>query len=324
MTPVPFDGHTMLTAWQAGPFAWTSTAAAAAATIWYLRAERHLAQRGRRWPARRRLSFLTGLAAIVLALQSPVATLGAGHFQSLVVQHLLLMMASPALLAMGAPSTLLLQTTGRRAKSRWLRVLGSRPFSVITHPLTVGLMYFGAMFAFFLTPFLGYALDHAALFDAVNVFVLFGGCCYWWPMVGVDPIVHWRMTHGPRMALLLIGGPIETVIGLALLSQHAPVAPQYTVAGTQSGGGLLWGLTELASVAAFVPIFLQWMRSEERQGARDDARSDRAAAILATDPSPPGPGEVVAAPARAARPLTPWEAEWMARTGSVPAPTAAE
>lgn len=338
MTMVRFDLHTALTAWQWSPFSLLVLAGVVAAAYWYLRAEWRLAARGRRWPTRRRLAFLGGLLAIDIALQSPLARFTGDYFQAHVYQHLMLMVVAPPLLAMGAPSTLLLQTSGRSVKTRWLHVLRSRPFAVLTHPITVGCMYFGTMFVFFLTPLINDAMTHMALMDVVNVFFLFGSCCYWWPLVGLDPIVHWKMGHGTRMATVLIGGPIETVLGLAIMSQHTPIASMYTVASTQSGGGLLWGLTDIATLIAFIPMFVQWMHSEERHNVRDDARRDReaeamagaalaAAAVTDAGAEADGSRAPVGAPAGSGRqqpavlpdrPLTAWEAEWLARTGSIP------
>jgi putative membrane protein len=321
-----FTLHSALTAWQWGPFALLVLAGLLAVGWWYLRADWRLAERGRRWPGRRRWAFLAGLVAVDVALQSPVSTFTADYFQAHIVQHLLLMVVAPPLLALGAPSTLLLQTSSRATKTRWLAILRSRPFAVLTHPLTVGLLYFGSMFAFFLTPLIGFAMTHMALMDAINLFFLFGSCTYWWPLVGIDPIVHWKMGHGARMAATLIGGPIETVLALAIMSEHTPIAPMYTVAGTQAGGGLLWGITELAMVAAFVPMFVQWLRSEARRTARDDARADRLQAAHAAAGDPGAGGSASTAPADAAkpaRPLSAWEAEWLARTGAVPGQAAA-
>lgn len=334
MTMVRFDTHTALTAWQWGPFPLLVVASLVAIAYWYLHAEWRLAARGRTWPTRRRLSFLAGLLAIDLALQSPVATFANDYFQSHIYQHLLLMLVAPPLLAMGAPSTLLLQTASRRNKTRWLGVLRSRPFAALTHPVTVGLMYFASMFVFFLTPLLNFSMTHMWLMDLVNLFFLFGATCYWWPLVGLDPIVHWKMSHAQRMVSVLMGGPIETVLGLAIMSQNTPIASMYTVTSTQAGGGLLWGLTDLATVVAFVPMFIQWMRSEERANVRDDARRDREAAgaeAAALAAASQGPGRApagggtgvalgvpVAAATTADRPLTAWEAEWLARTGSIP------
>ncbi|MGA8296199.1 MAG: hypothetical protein WB770_04075, partial [Acidimicrobiales bacterium] len=61
---------------------------------------------------------------------------------------------------------------------------------------------------------------------------------------------------------------------IALLNDSKPAASIYTLSSTHAGGGLLWVLSELFTVGALVPIFFQWMRSEDRQAARDDARLD--------------------------------------------------
>ena len=87
---------------------------------WYLRAGWALSTRGRSWSAKRTVSFMAGLVALIIALQSPVATYTMDYFQAHVIQHLLLMVIAPPLLAMGAPMTLALQTSSRRTKVRLL------------------------------------------------------------------------------------------------------------------------------------------------------------------------------------------------------------
>jgi putative membrane protein len=337
MHKVLFNLHTALTAWQWGPFPIAVAIGLVAVGYWYLRADWQLASRGRRWPGYRTFSFVCGLVFVDLALQSPVSTFTSSYFQAHVVQHLLLMAVAPPLLAMGAPSTLLLQTAGRATKKRWLAVLRSRPFAVATHPVIVWFLYFGAMFAFFLTPLINFAMEHMAVMDAINLVFLMGGCFYWWPMVGLDPIVHWRMGYGARIANLAIGVPFESFLGVAIMSDHAPIASMYTVASTHSGGGLLWAATELSTFAGLVPLFVQWQRADQRAGARADARADArdARAQRARDSQGTGaplvdivavterPVVAVSAFDQRFRPLlqpgnSSWEEMWRAKAGFVP------
>lgn len=280
MTPTPFSLHTALTAWQWSPFSVSVALAVIFLAVLYLRGDWRLAARGRRWPRHRTLAFIAGLLAIDIALQSPVATFAGSYFQAHVVQHLLLMAVAPPLLALGAPSTLLLQAGSRRTQTRWLSVLRSRPFAVLTHPFAVVWMYFGAMFAFFLTPLINYAMLHMALMDVINLAFLFGGCCYWWPMVGLDPIVHWKMGYGARIANLAIGIPFESFLGIAIMSEHSPIASMYSLTSTHAGGALLWAATELSTFVGIVPVFFQWARSDEREAARADARADARASRM--------------------------------------------
>ena len=279
---------------------------------WYLRADWQLALRGRRWPGSRTVAFLAGLIGIDLALQSPVATFAMGYFQAHVVQHLLLMIVAPPLLALGAPSTLLLQTAGRTTKTRWLAVLRSRPFAVITHPIVVWTLYFGAMFVFFLSPLINVAMHHMALMDTINVIFLLGGLLFWWPLVGIDPIVHWKMGYGMRFLSLLVGAGVETFLGVAILGASRPEASMYSIASSHAGGGLLWSSAEVATVVGLVPMFIQWMRSEDRAGLRADARAASAAALSKRS----GPVRTASEERPAASSY--WEAAWLARSGHLP------
>jgi hypothetical protein len=116
---------------------------------------------------------------------------------------------------------------------------------------------------------------------------------------------------------------MEVFLGVALVQAREPVASMYSVASTHAGGALLWGSTEFVSVLALIPIFVQWMRSDEREARRVDARLDRAAAARADagPGAPDGSPVVAAAPSGSGaggRPLSAWEAEWLARTGRVP------
>ena len=293
MTRVPFSAHAALTQWQFGPFAVLVAAALLAAAVWYLRGVWQLSARGRAWSWLRTLSFMAGLVAVDLALQSPVATFTAMYFQAHVTQHLLLMVVAPPLLAMGAPMTLILQTSSRRTKTFFLAILNSRPFRVISHPIPTWFLYYFAMFAFFLTFALGFAMEHMWVMDLINIAFLFGATLFWWPIVGLDPIPHWRQSHGTKMVNLLIGVPVETFLGLALLSAARSAAPMYSLASTHAGGGILWVGAEIFTVVAFIPVFISWMRAQEREGARFDARQDAAAAKAAagaTEVAEPAPG----------------------------------
>ena len=48
----------------------------------------------------------------------------------------------------------------------------------------------------------------------------------------------------------------------------------YTVSSTHSGAAILWIGAELFTFIALIPVFLQWVRFEERKAARYDAKLD--------------------------------------------------
>ncbi len=274
MTRVPLSAHTAVTQWEFTPFALVVLVAVITTAVWYLRAEWAVAVRGRRWSKKRTVSFMAGLVALDVALQSPVATFTMDYFQAHVIQHLLLMVVAPPLLAMGAPMTLALQTSSRRTKVQLLRILNSRGFRALTHPLLVWTLYYFSMFAFFLTFAINVAMLHMWAMDLINLGFFFASTLFWWPIIAVDPIPHWRMGYGTKLLSLLIGVPVESFLALALLSESRPAASMYTVASTHSGAAILWIGAELLTLLALIPVFVQWVRFEERTQVRDDARMD--------------------------------------------------
>jgi hypothetical protein len=82
------------------------------------------------------------------------------------------------------------------------------------------------------------------------------------------------MSHGARLTNLLIGIPVESFLALALMSNARPAASMYSLASTHSGAAILWVGAELFTVVALIPVFVQWMRLEERKGVRYDAQLD--------------------------------------------------
>ena len=131
------------------------------------------------------------------------------------------------------------------------------------------------MIVFFLSPLINVAMHHMDLMDAINVLFLLGGTLYWWPMVGIDPIMHWKMNYGGRMLNILLGTGIEAFLGVAILASSHPIASMYSLPSTHSGGALLWVSTEFVTLGAFLPIFIQWMHSEERIASRYESTIDR-------------------------------------------------
>jgi hypothetical protein len=86
----------------------------------------------------------------------------------------------------------------------------------------------------------------------------------------------------------------------------------YSLPSTHSGGALLWVSTEFVTLGAFLPIFIQWMHSEERIASRYESTIDR-------DLAPQLLGQPAGSAADSASgPRSAWEAEWFARTGTIP------
>ncbi|MGH9298243.1 MAG: cytochrome c oxidase assembly protein [Acidimicrobiales bacterium] len=271
----PITLHQLLTGFQTDPLSLLATAVSFVVLCGYLGFRRRLQSRGRSWSDWRTASFAVGIVTIFVATGSGLASYDDSNFVLHVVQHLLLMNVAPILLALGAPVTLLLQSSERRATTRVLKVLHSRPVEALTHPVLVAVLAYVTMLVYFLTPIYTFAAAHPLVHDYVHLHFLLSGCLYWWPVVGLDP-TRWRMSYPVRLGYLATGVPINAMIGIALTLNHASIDPRiHTLADTHAGGGVFWGISELILLAGIAVMYVQWSRWDDREAARADRRLDR-------------------------------------------------
>jgi len=271
---------------------WTSFLALAlevAALAWYLRSVRRLGGRERSWSAFKTAGFVAGLLVAAYAVEGGVAYYDVSNFTISVIQHLLLITVAPPLLAMGAPVTLALQSSSPRTTMVLLKVLRGVPARLLTHPLVAFGELMGTMYVYFLTPLYGFSERHPVLQAYLLLHFLMAGCLFWWPMVGKDLLPR-RFGFGTRFVLVFVSVPFNAALGLVIASRGRALYPAAnTLADTQSGGNVLWGLLEVFTVAALALLFVQWAREEERKAVRADRQLDAALAAARASVAPPPP-----------------------------------
>jgi putative copper resistance protein D len=269
------------TTWTLDPMPWTLALVAAAG---YLIAVRRVNQAHPRVPVPhwRVSAWLAGVAAILVALVSPVDAYAADLLTVHMVQHLLLAMVAPPLLALGAPVTLLLRIASPRDRHRLiLPVLHSRVVRVIASPLVAWPAFAIAMWLTHFSPLYNAALDDETLHIAEHVIFLTSGMLFWWPVIAADPIPR-RLGYGARLAYVGLQMPLNAAVGLAIYFAPAVLYPHYAalqrswgpdaLTDQQIGGLVMWGAGDLLLLAAIPAIIAAWMRADARRSRRSDAR----------------------------------------------------
>lgn len=231
-----------------------------------------------RWPTRRSIAFAAGLAVVALATQSGLAGAEADRFSVHTVQHVLLGMVAPALLALGAPVTLALQAASRPTQIVLLRVLHRAPLRVLTHPVTAWVIFGGSLVVLYFTPLLELSLTDEAVHAVVHLQFLAAGGLFSWTAIGVDP-GGWRLPHGARLLFVVLAVPVHAIVGLAVMGASAPLAASYgtgaaALADQRVGGGILWATGDLFGVILSGVVLAQWMAYEDRVGRRHDRLLD--------------------------------------------------
>jgi cytochrome c oxidase assembly factor CtaG/polyferredoxin len=144
------------------------------------------------WPAGRPAAFLGGLAAVDLALASPVETFASLLLQVHMVQHLLLMMLAPPLLWLGAPLFPLLRGLPQPVRRIWVAPWLSAPplrrlFCRLTHPLSALVLFVAATWVWHAPPVYDLALRSNGWHYLQHACFLGTSLVFWYPIVRPYP-----------------------------------------------------------------------------------------------------------------------------------------
>lgn len=272
--------------------------------VWTLRA------RGDRWPWGRTLAFVVGgMGAFAFATQSGLAEYDTTLLSVHMVQHMILSMPVPLLLALGAPVTLALRTLPGRPRRWLLAVLHSRVARVLSFPPLTFTLYVVSPWALYFTGWYDASLRSTYVHEMMHIHLVLVGSLFFWPIMGVDPVPG-RVGYPFRMLLIVATLPFHAFLGVTIMDSTRLIAEDWyaalregpmgswlpTMAADQHlAGGLLWGSGDAVGVLFFAVLFSQWVRDSMKEAAREDRRLDREearaarAAASAALPAPNGP-----------------------------------
>jgi cytochrome c oxidase assembly factor CtaG len=206
----------------------------------YARGFRRLHRRmPRRFPVWRLASFMAGIAALLVAIASPLEELDDILLQIHMTQHLILMMVAPSLILAGAPAIALVRGLPPRIARAIVRpILRSRAvrrvFTRLTHPLVCWIAFVVATWGWHLPATFQLALrsdgwhlvEHACFFITALMF--------WYPVVQPWP----SAARWPRWAMLpylLLADGQNTVLAALFMFSDRLIYPLYATAPRVAG-----------------------------------------------------------------------------------------
>ena len=251
--------------------------------VWRLR------RRSDRWPLPRTLAFVVaGVGSFAFATMSGLGTYDDTLLSVHMVQHMVLSMLVPLMLALGAPVTLALRTLPRGGRRVVLAVLHSRVARVLSFaPLTFAL-YVVSPWALYFSGWYAATLRNDALHELMHVHLVVVGALFFWPLVGLDPVPG-RISHPFRVLLTVLTLPFHAFLGVTIMTQRTLLGGDWYPqlhdgpmgswlpdphADQHLAGGILWSSGDLVGLLFFVVLFVQWVRSSMREAAREDRRLD--------------------------------------------------
>ncbi|HLJ93757.1 MAG TPA: cytochrome c oxidase assembly protein [Gemmataceae bacterium] len=264
-----------LRSWPSAP--WVLLGLLLAAAV-YLRGWLRLHARDpRRWPASKLVTFLLGLAALFVALASPLEPFAALLLQVHMAQHLLLMMVAPPLLWLGAPLFPLLRGLPGPIRTVWVAPLFRssvlrRCFRTVAHPAPAWLLFTATTWFWHLPPIYDLALG----FDGWHV--LQHGCflgaalAFWYPVIRPFPS---RPQWSPWLLVpyLILADVQNTILSAVFTFSDRPLYSYYAdrpqlgslspLEDQAAAGVLMW---VPGSIAFLVPLF--WIGIQLLYGER--------------------------------------------------------
>ena len=240
------------------------------------------ARRVRGWSAWRTVSFLAGLGAVLLAVQSGIGAYDDTLLSDHMVQHLLLLELAPLLMLAGRPLTLILRAAPpprRPALARRVRALRRG-----LHPVTCLVILWVIVGGTHLPAFYDATLRHPLLHDTEHALYVVAGLIMWLPVLDEDPVTSHRLNGAVRI-LYMSGAMLPMTIVGAYLNRdptllYAPYAAPARALGIsavidqQQAGAIMWVLGSSLMVVCGIWQAMASLIAEERRLQSQERRAD--------------------------------------------------
>lgn len=229
--------------------------------------------------------FLAGLMGLVVALLSPIDSLGHQILAMHMVQHVILLDLVPILLILGLTKALMRPITKR------LQPIEHGPLG---HPVVAVFLYVGSMWIWHIPALYDLAARNDAVHVLEHVFFLSAGLLYWWHLIGPLRTRLGAGNLGP------VGYMVSTKVFVGILGIILTFAPDALYAfyvnqpdywglsptDDQAVAGLIMALEQsIVMGIALVWLFVRMINESEREEQRRERYGDP------DDQLPAGPSE---------------------------------
>ncbi|GAB3058893.1 cytochrome c oxidase assembly protein [Sediminivirga luteola] len=285
--PPPPSVEAVWTQWHPDVF-WI--AVALLASYAYIRGFLALRRRGDSWPVLRLICWLLGMAGLIYVTSGAPAVYGTVLFSGHMVQHMLLVMAVPLPMVIGAPITLLMRAVaprrdGSRGPREWiLGVVHSRFAGVLSNPIVAAVNFAGSLVVFYYSGIMWYSLDTHLGHEIMVAHFLVAGYLFAQSLIGTDPGVK-RYPYPIRLLVLLITMAFHAFFGISIMSSTSLIEPNWfgnighgwvsAIEDQQTGGEIAWGIGELPTLLLAIGVAVQWTKSSRREAVRSDRQEDK-------------------------------------------------
>lgn len=223
----------------------------------------YLKRHQKSWMLHRSLFFTAGSLILATAFTPQAMDYAHHSFQGHMVQHLLIGMAAPIGLTLGAPVTLALKVLPRSTGRRMAMVLRSSFFHGLCHPVTALLLNTGGLFVLYLTPLFARTLTTPYLHPLVLLHFLLAGYLFTWSMIGPDPAPR-KPKYALRLAVLFISMAAHAYLSKMMYAYTLPRNTLFTEEEIRAGAQLMYYGGDLTELLVLLALLTLWYRKRGR------------------------------------------------------------
>ncbi|MGH7016747.1 MAG: cytochrome c oxidase assembly protein, partial [Caulobacteraceae bacterium] len=235
----------------------------------------------------RHLAFFAGVFVTFVSLASPIDGMADHLFWMHQVQHMLLRMIGPMLIAYAQP-----QATLVSGSPNWLRrgpiafVLTSSPcrklFGFLTNPWAATTLFVASLYIWQWPPFHNTAILNDGVHEVMHFTMLAAGLLYFWRVFDQRPPPK-GARFGARLVMLWIGTLANVPIGAFICFKSIELYPAYDKVGRlfgiapmadeRLGGFIMWAPAIMMMLIPLLVVIHTWAGQEERALVRRGAAS---------------------------------------------------
>ena len=253
---------------------WTITNLIIAAVLYAVAVSR-IGHRGHRWPVGRSVAWGSAIALLFVAYISPLGAWAHSAFWPHMSQHLVVMMLAAPLIVLSNPVHLLFLNLGGTGRRRLVRVLRSRPVTVLTTPWVGWVLFASVLLISHVGPVMNLTIaDHDFMMFIERPLYLGAALIFYYPLLGNDLIAR-RPNSSIRVLSLGLMMIPETVLGMVihfspvpLYDAYVTVAPLYNIdplTDQKFAGAIMWAIAMVLDGFWMMIAAFEWWRDQERQ-----------------------------------------------------------
>jgi putative membrane protein len=209
----------------------------------------------------RALAFYGGLAAVVLALESPIDLLSASLFTFHMLQHLLLIMVAAPLLILGDPAITLLRGIPLSLRRTSLGFLAHRPgirglghwLGLLATPQVVFLIFLADLYLWHWSRLFNLTLQNDGVHLLEHVCFLVTALLFWSQVISQRAMPA-RLSYAKRAVYTVLTAAASNILAMYFVFAPKPLYTAYAQLPTRPYGMTALGDQQIAGAIMWVPV----------------------------------------------------------------------